>query len=341
MGIDLSRVGQPSSQELLEAFDMPGINYAEKPTRTDMMEQLRHAERPFILYRYGQTWYQMEIGGQMYSFPPDIRDADGKPKIIPSKWHADPQTGRPLPIEADGIVRDMSGQKGIRTRYGIIRDMRNRGRVVGVGPLLGEGQTDIVMLAVDHHGEFGVVWLPGDATDGKRMAASKALYHKTIRTWAEEQDQSRQQFLRNWQNFPGNKGRIPPPPTANQRKAIDILDALRSEERHGAEWICPHGCSEWNEFASYARHMASAHGKKVIDPRQDTAGVELKATGIAQAEMVEEPDDMPIIEPNPHERGTVKDVDVDIDAQAQAMLKTMGTKPEEKPDLELKPRKKA
>jgi hypothetical protein len=292
----------PSQQELLQVFDTPDKQYfSAKPSRTDLMQELRKAERPFILYHYGKEWRRIALCGSDYYFPPVIEG-----KKVPSPVHLDAE-GKPIYFEADGIIIDPQGQRGLRTCYGFIRNIRDKNRVIGYGPVPGMSHTDLVMLAVENYGEEGIVWLPGDETDAARKAASKRLYFQTARRQAEDNEASRQQFLRHWNSIASNRGRIPPPPTAVQRKAIEILDEIRKEERGGNEWICPHGCSDWKEFDKYAAHMRTAHGKLVTPPTVDTGGPELRATGLPEAPAYDDEsrgEPMPVIEiePSPMER---------------------------------------
>jgi hypothetical protein len=271
----------------------------EVPSATDLMEEMRLNERPYVLYRYGEDWYTMEIGGILYRFPPV---APGKSVPHPEQITVDENTGQAfhVMVPADGICKVLS-------RYGMNYSRRADPKTglpakLGFGPIVNEkGQTDqtavdLVKIALMNHAEYGVVWLNG-RNDEARKEASKKIYLKSIRQWAEQEESVRQAYVANFRANPTNRGRTVPPPSPSQRKAIDILDEIRGGQRTGAEYICPFGCSEWDDWDKYARHMKNTHGKNELPPQARDGLGTAHAAPINYGETPTDPEDEPPADP--------------------------------------------
>lgn len=238
---------------------MTAVRGYSPPSREELAQEIRHYAPAMHLYQGSPEWLFMEIHGRMYHMPPDL---GGRLVEHPVKQQPD---GRPVMVPADGLL-------AVRDVYGILRDKRNFNRPTGVGLLEGQDSGAVVMFAVENYQERGVVWLRGDETDDVRKAASKKLYSRFIRGWAEQQRSARQEAVRNFQSKPENKGLVPPPPTPIQQRAQEILDNLAIEKREGHEFIC-NVCYGWegSKFEKYAIHMKAAHGRVIEPPKDDTA----------------------------------------------------------------------
>lgn len=245
------------------------------PSRTELAEEIRHYAPAMHLYQGSPEWVTIEVHGRLVHFPPDL---GGTLVDHPTKRDA---AGGPARVPADGRI-------AVRDVYGILRDPRNANRPYGIGLLPGQESSAIVMYLVENYQERGIVWLRGDETDQVRIDASKKLYSRFIRGWAEEQRGARAEFVRNFQDKPQNKGLVPPPPTPPQIRAQEILDSISIEGRQGHEFMCT-VCYGWEgaSFETYARHMKASHGRVVEKPKDEGAENVGRARAIRGDELAE------------------------------------------------------
>jgi hypothetical protein len=236
------------------------VNYYTPPTRAEIVADLRRYAPGLEVYQPADEWLRIEFGGRDYWIPPDL-EGDLVPHPVLLEKGED---GEDVPkmVPANGRLR-------IKDAYGYHRD--RRGRATGIGLLEGMDAGSWVSYALENYGHRGLVWLKGDdpARDQKAQEAGRKLWYRYRKTWAEQEREARAAFIRNWEAIPGNKGRVPPPPTSQQIKAQEFLDAQRESGRTGAEFICPSGCWEGSDFKKFQRHMRAAHGKDVADPKFD------------------------------------------------------------------------
>lgn len=238
------------------------------PTRDELAQDIRQHLPAMYLFHDCSEWLPMEVFGRTQWLPPYRK---GLPMIPhPVLKTVDQATGREVPLMVQA-----NGRLAVRDTYGIRRDPRSN-KALSVGLLDGQNAGDIVIFAVDTYGERGVVWLRGDDSDAERMDMSRKLYSRFIRSWAEQERGARAEAVRKFFENKANTGRIPPPPTKNQKRAQELLDNQDIRERSSA-YICVIGYDwEGDDFETYARHMKAAHNKIVtqqdetVDP--DTPG---------------------------------------------------------------------
>lgn len=235
--------------------DVPAPTEGAIPSEDQLADEIRKYAPAMFLYQPSDEWLTFEHGGRIYDMPPDLGG-----KLVPHPRRRDPKTLQPEMAKADGRL-------GVKDVYGMHRDQR--GQALGMGPFKGMESSSIVRFACGYYYERGVVWLRGDASDEGRKAAAKRIYGVWVRHWAEQQKAARDEFVNNFRRIEANKERRVPRPTAQQRRAQDILDMLSEGERAGTEYVCPMGCSEWSEddYDKYERHMRVQHQKKV-EPRK-------------------------------------------------------------------------
>jgi len=255
------------------------LNYSA-PSRDQLAQDIRRYKPAMYLYQGSPEWLSMEIFGTTFWIPPHL---PGEPLVDhPVRRLIDPVTGNPLgpeTVNADGMI-------AVRDVYGILRDKKMMNRPIGIGLLEGQDAGAIVMFAVENYGERGVVWLRGDETDLQRKDVSRKLYARFIRGWAQSEQAARAAFKAKWDENVVNKGRMPPPPTANQNRAQEILDSLSIDRRTGAEFICTVAYDwEGNTWEKYARHMKAAHGRIEERPKDDTAERPGRAKTVSAAEI--------------------------------------------------------
>jgi len=250
------------------------------PSRAELAREIQVYAPAMYLFHACPEWLEMQIFGRSFWMPPH-QDGESlvEHPIVRVRGTQGEDLG-PLMVKADGKLP-------VKDIYGILRDKRMLNRPIGVGLLEGQDAGSVVMFAVENYGERGVVWLRGDDTDVSRKAASRKLYVRFIRAWAEGERNARAEFIRRWQENKDNKGRIPPPPTATQIRGQEILNTIATETRTGAEFICTI-CYGWEggKFESYARHMKAAHGHVVQPPKDDTVKTRAQGrTALSAAEL--------------------------------------------------------
>jgi hypothetical protein len=258
------------------------------PSRTELANEIRQYAPAMYLYHACPEWLEMQIFGRSFWVPPH---QEGEPLIEHPQARARGAHGEdlgPAMVKADGRLP-------VKDIYGILRDKKMLNRPIGVGLLEGQDAGSVVMFAVENYGERGIVWLRGDESDASRKTASRKLYIRFIRAWAEGERNARSEFLRRWQENKDNKGRVPPPPTPTQIRGQEILDTIATETRTGAEFICTVAYDwEGSTFEKYARHMKAAHGKIVTPPKDD--GVEARPQGrglsVNELEALENPTEL-------------------------------------------------
>lgn len=246
------------------------------PTRDELAQDIRQHLPAMFLFQDCTEWLPMEIFGRTQWLPPYRK---GLPLVPhPVLRTLDQASGREVPLMVQA-----NGRLAIRDTYGIRRDPRSN-KALNVGLLEGQNAGDIVIFAVDTYGERGVVWLRGDDSDAERMEMSRKLYSRYVRGWAEQERASRAEAVRKFFDNKANTGRIPPPPSKNQRRAQEILDSQDIRERSSA-YICVIGYDwEGDDFETYARHMKAAHGK-VIEERDETADPNAPARVLSPEEL--------------------------------------------------------
>lgn len=237
------------------------------PSVADIFQEIRQHSPSMVLYRGHDQWFKFEFGGRDYWFAPEL---GGKPTRHPT-------TGQMVP--GDGILR-------IRDIYGRQQDKLKRNFTGAVGQLEDQTVSAILMFALTEHSDKGIVWLRGDETDEPRKKASKAKVRNHLKAWAEQQVEARTGFVNNFKLLPKNQGRRVPPPTDNQRRAQKYLDYLAEEGSEGYEFVCEHGCSDFDQFEDYARHMKVNHGKDVS--KAPEPAVAPSPLPVSDAELTEE-----------------------------------------------------
>ena len=231
------------------AADVAADIYADQPeslipSDAELAAELEASAPKRTLYRGGREWFRFEFNGKTYYMPPDL---DGKMGAHPDFR----ENRRPLMCKADGLLV-LEGQRG---KY---RDSKNK--VTGHGPLLGASADDIVKHAMRRFVESGVVVLMGDERDQARKDASRTLYVKHRRAWAQAQVDTYAATRENFSKKSENSGKAPPRPSKNQRMAQEILDSMREEGGDFYLYTCEHGCPlETNEQEAWKRHMRNAH----------------------------------------------------------------------------------
>lgn len=220
------------------------------PSQDDVLKEIRQFSPGMRLYRGHDQWFKFEFGGRDYWFPPDV---GGRPVKHPT-------TGEMVP--GDGILR-------IHDVYGRQQDKLSRKFTGNTGLIEGQEVSSILMFAISNHAQEGVVWLPGNESDEARKKASKTLVRNHLKAWAEQQRDARAGFVENWRKIPTNAGRAVPRPTDNQRRAQKYLDLLAQEGSEGYEYVCEHGCSDFETFEDYALHMKVNHGRTVTQAKTE------------------------------------------------------------------------
>jgi hypothetical protein len=226
----------------------------EIPTHEDLTRTLHQMERDMYVYNPAPEWVLIEHGGRPYWLPPD---RGGVAVDHPTLRERDAQ-GRdlgPLKVAADGRL-------GLKSAWGWLEYQRGQG--VKSGKLPGQDAWEIVKFMAEKHADRGIIYLRGDDSDVPRMTAAKKIYQANVRNWALEQQQARAEFVSHWRQQPGNKGsgKLPPPPTAIQLQAQELLDELGVERRDAAAFVCRvcfgYETADWEKFA---RHMAASHNR--------------------------------------------------------------------------------
>jgi hypothetical protein len=216
------------------------------PSVSDIFQEIRQHSPSMVLFRGHDQWWKFEFGARDYWFAPDL---GGKPTKHPI-------TGEMVP--GDGILR-------IRDVYGRQQEKLSRKFTGAVGQLEDQTVSAILIFALSEHSDKGVVWLRGDETDEPRRKASRAKVRNHLKAWAEGQIEARTAFVTNFKALPKNAGKRVPPPNDNQRRAQKYLDRLAEEGSEGYEYVCPHGCSDFQEKDDYVRHMRVQHNTDVTN----------------------------------------------------------------------------
>lgn len=214
------------------------------PSPDDVLREIRQFSPGMQLYRGHDQWFKFQFGGRDYHFPPDVG----------GRLVKHPVTGQMVP--GDGVLR-------IKDVYGRQQEKLSRRFTGAVGLIEGQEVSSILMFAISNHAQEGVVWLLGNETDEARKKASRTLVRNHLKAWAEQQRDARAGFVENWKKIPTNAGRATPRPTDNQRRAQRYLDLLAEEGSEGFQYVCEHGCSDFEQFEEYALHMKVNHGKTV------------------------------------------------------------------------------
>lgn len=214
---------------------------------SEIFGEIRQFSPTLQLYRGHDLWWKFEFAGRDYWFAPDLG----------GKLTKHPVTGQMVP--GDGILR-------VSDTYGRTQDKLKRTFTGAVGLLEGQEVSAIIRFALNNHGQAGVVWLHGDEKDEARRKASRTLVRNFNKAWAEQQVESRAGFIENFKKLPKNAGRRVPSPSNDQRRAQRYLDSLAEEGAEGFEYVCEHGCSDFDNFDDYARHMKVQHRTDVPAP---------------------------------------------------------------------------
>lgn len=230
-----------------------------QPSQEDVFQEIRAHSPTMKLYRGHDQWFKFEFGGRDYWFPPDLGG-----KMVAHPFLRDKE-GAAVLVAGDGIL-------GIRSIYGRQQEKYTRKFTGAVGELEDQTVTAILMFALTNYADKGVVWLNG-TNDEARKKASRAMVRNHLKAWAEQQVEARSGFVNNFKLIPKNQGRRVPPPTESQRRAQKYLDHLAEEGSEGYEYVCEHGCSDFETFDDYARHMKVNHNKVVEQgaPAEPTA----------------------------------------------------------------------
>ena len=213
------------------------------PSVEDLAKEIRDHAPKWKLYQPGDKWFMFEHASHQYWMPPDLGGKEVR----------HPVTGRM--VSADGILE-------IRGLYGTLRN-RDGKKTGGQGSVEGADAIAIVTFAMASHGFRGVIWLRGDESDTARKSAARTLYRNNRKAWATGQIDARAELVENFKKLPTNANKRPPKPTDPQREAQALMDELNDEGSSAYEFVCEHGCSDFETFQEYARHMRVTHNTTV------------------------------------------------------------------------------
>lgn len=221
-------------------------------SRDEIAERIRKHQRGIILYSPHKKWRRVQALGGVVWFPPDL---EGRVEQHPFLTAAN---GEPELIKCNGRVE-------VRDRYGYVytRNAKVRPRMAMMG-----GQ-DALAIAVHLVQKWpDIVELSGEASDGKLIEQAKRNYRKMIATQAQRTWNGRLRDLAIFKKE--NPGMDPPPPSARQREAREILDASEAD-RPWKTFVCRHCWLDWDELEKYQAHMLKKHNVTVEDPTKKKA----------------------------------------------------------------------
>lgn len=216
-------------------------------SRDEIAERIRKHQRGIILYSPHKKWRRLQALGGTVWFPPDL---EGKVVQHPALRE---KNGEPVLVKANGRVE-------VRDRYGFVysRNAKVRPRMA---MMTGQDALAIAVHLVQKWPD--IAELSGGPEDRGLIESAKRNHRKMVATQAQRTWNSRVNFLAVWRKE--NPGQDPPPPTARQREAREILDASE-QEQPWKTFVCRHCWLDWEEMDKYAAHMKKKHNVTIEDP---------------------------------------------------------------------------
>lgn len=218
------------------------------PSEAQMARMLEELQPGLTVYNPAPEWVAAEVHGITRWLPPDLDGA-----VLQH-----PATGQPVECNGEVIIR---GRRPlIRTKGGeMVHQTDSSGKKI-------EGQEAVAivkfLVAKEHFGQQGVVWLPGRSADEdealRYWGRQKYLEFKQMQD--EELLDKRREFKQNWLRNPAKSGVPVPPPTPAQNAAMVRSQTRQKREAYQYECNvaeCPGlATNNWEDFS---QHMALAH----------------------------------------------------------------------------------
>jgi len=280
------------------------------PSDAELMAEIRQYAPKLTLYNGGDDFFARDVSGTICRFTPDLKGKEVR----------HPETGKL--VKCDGLLL-------VSDRYGRLQDPMRRTFTGATGLVPGGSSIEVMKYLVLNYGERGIVWLRGDGRDEERKQAAKTLYRNFRRGWAEGQRERRNSDLERHKKDPNAANRELPRPTNDQRRAQILLDSMADEGLGLYEFVCKFGCSDFEKFDDYARHMKKNHGIDAPPPGPQAEPENLVAPDpVAMSDAEPGIEEIPVVPAVPAAlTGAQAELLLDRVAELEAKLAAMAAKP--------------